>query len=121
MSEIPVVSPLGHSRKYVLAKPYPLYDTPIFQWYSAIPAGFVYDGASIPSFTGFTWAVTYSPFRPEVMRAALVHDFLCNQRPTHFSSAQAADLFFDMLIADGAKPWKARLMRRGVNFAGPKW
>ena len=86
-----------------------------------IRPGYVYDGASIPTFIGLTWVATYSKFDPRVMRAALVHDYFCDTRPSNFSYMQAADLFRTMLVEDGASEWKARTMARAVKLFGPKW
>jgi len=110
--------PLENSR-YQLVENYSVVrmDLPRFK----IPAGYCFDGASIPSAIGLTWAVTYSKFHPAVMRASLVHDWLCDERPDWSSSRLAADLFRQMLIEDGASKRKTALMVRAVRWFGPKW
>lgn len=83
-----------------------------------IPAGFEYDGASVPR---GAWYTTYSPFNPIVMRASLKHDFWCVTRPAKPSSQQAAQEFYRDLMSDGASQIKAKLMRRAVLWFGPQW
>jgi len=130
MASRPIISPLPATvhRKEAL---YELQKDYIFRPYLpkhlgidialVVPKGFVYDGASVPSMTGLSWAVTYSKFHPVVMRAALVHDYLCNMRPASISSVEAADLFYNMLIEDGASVFKANLMHLAVRSFGPQW
>ena len=60
-----------------------------------VPRGFVFDGASIPS---FGWKATYTPFHPDVMAPALVHDYFYRDPESHiFSRKEVDDLFYDML------------------------
>ena len=87
----------------------------------AVKHGYIYDGASIPTLTGLTWAATYSKFDPRVMRAALAHDFLCDCQPGEVNSVEAADLFGKMLLEDGAGAWRTKMMVRAVKTFGPKW
>jgi hypothetical protein len=42
-----------------------------------VPAGFWYNGASIPS---AFWQVTFTPFDPRIIDAACIHDFLYTAR-----------------------------------------
>ena len=86
-----------------------------------VPVGYTYDGASIPTLTGLTWVLTYSKFDPAVLRAALVHDYFCDERPLNVSSLEAALLFHSMLVIDGANRTKARMMFQAVKWFGPKW
>lgn len=88
-----------------------------------IPSGFHYDGASIPA---VAWPVTYTPFAPDVMRAALVHDWLYH---AHEDSAEdsehratADEILFQLLIADTVSTGKAKLMWMAVrSFGGVAW
>ena len=86
----------------------------------AVKHGYIYDGASIPTLSGLTWAATYSKFDPRVMRAALAHDFLCDVTPAETNYLNAADLFGEMLMQDGCGKWKARTMVWAVKMFGPK-
>ena len=89
------------------------------QW--AVKAGYIYDGASIPTLTGCLWAATYSKFDPRVMRAALAHDFLCDVTPAGTNYVNAADLFGKMLLEDGCGSWRTAAMVKAVKLFGPKW
>jgi hypothetical protein len=78
-----------------------------------IPAGFVFDGASIPF---FAWILTYTPHHPVVMLAAMVHDYLYL---THFVSREQADMIFkSLLLKNYCSPEKAALMHRCVRLGG---
>jgi len=78
-----------------------------------VPAGFRFDGASVPP---IGWQVTYPPWHPVVLAPALVHDWCyishCLPRST------ADNLFHSMLVRNGAAPGKAWIMWRAVVRAG---
>lgn len=82
-----------------------------------VPKFFQYDGASIPP---IGWQATYTPFHPDVMAAALVHDWIYY---THqVSRNKADDLLFDLLRANGVGRFKANTMWLAVKTAGePFW
>ena len=105
--------------RYQLLAPYNFNDQLGQAW--TIDTGYVYDGASIPTLVGLTWAVTHSKFDPRVMRAALVHDYFCDTTPDNFTDEQAADLFLQMLLEDGVWRIRARAMARAVRWFGPHW
>lgn len=86
-----------------------------------IPPGFCFDGASVPSVIGLTWAVTYTPGSTHVLWAAMEHDWLCSTRPKRTTSRQAADRFLQVLGYARAAPWKANAMHRAVLLGGPRW
>jgi len=78
-----------------------------------IPAGFVFDGASIPK---IFWTITTSPFNPKVMRAACIHDFLYR---THAIPRKQADkLFMQILIEDGMAEESAEVLYSAVRVGG---
>lgn len=78
-----------------------------------IPAGFEFDGASIPP---LLWPVIGSPFDPRLIGAALIHDWLYS---THLTDRITADRAFRaQLIADGAGDWRAQAMYGAVRLAG---
>ncbi len=78
-----------------------------------VPAGFQFDGASIPR---IFWRVMDTPFHPRYMPAALPHDRLYE---THeFDKAWADELFYKLLLAHGVPEMKARLMWRAVRLFG---
>ena len=78
-----------------------------------VPEYFIFDGASVPS---VAWMLTYTPFHPHVMAAALIHDWLyLNHQVTR---EMADDIFYDLLIRNGAGPTKSKLMFQAVRVAG---
>lgn len=78
-----------------------------------IPAGYCFDGASIPP---ALWSVIGHPFVPQFVRAALVHDYAYTVKPVERKAADVA--FRDLLVNDGAGEWRAALMYRAVRLAG---
>ena len=109
----------GDANWYQLKHAYDFVDQ--FEKVWRIPPGYVYDGASVPSVVGLTWAATYAKTDSRVMRAALVHDFFCDNKPAEMSSADACDLFHKMLLEDGASAAKAGMMAKAVRWFGPQW
>ena len=78
-----------------------------------LPAGFEFDGASIPP---ILWPVIGSPFDPAYMEAALLHDWLYS---THIVTRREADVAFrEQLVAHGVTDFRADMMFRGVRLAG---
>lgn len=79
-------------------------------------AGFESDGASIPE---RTWSLLgLHPFSGCVVRAALVHDALVQGELCAMEDANI--IFYELLIADGCQPDKAKVMYRAVCMAGPE-
>ncbi len=83
----------------------------------AVPAGFMYDGASIPR---FFWRVTGGPFQSPRCIAALLHDYLY---ATHKVDRATADIIYrDMQFALGIAKYKARIEYRALRiFGGFAW
>lgn len=111
------------NNKYQLAKDYNIVITIESQSYSIwIPKGFEYDGATIPA---LFWQTMYSPFAPDVMRAALVHDWLyyTHKAQQIAIDRKTADKIFKAIIeADGVKGNKANLMYTALLVGGqPAW
>ena len=76
-----------------------------------IPAGYRFDGASVPR---LCWtALGLPPHHPRVMRAALYHDHDYS-RSANDGAAQD-EQFRRLLVADGVKPHRARLMYWAVK------
>lgn len=86
-----------------------------------VDAGYTYDGASIWSRLGLTWALSCSPFNSFVMRGALIHDVLCDLEPPEFSSMRSAGLFHGHITEDGIGAGAAWRMRKAVELFGPQW
>lgn len=78
-----------------------------------VPAGFMYDGASIPR---FFWRVTGGPFQSPRCIAALAHDYLY---ATHKVDRATADIIYrDMQFALGIAKYKARIEYRALRLFG---
>lgn len=94
-----------------------------------IPAGFVYDQASLPG--AVRWWM--SPSDPRITKAACWHDWLSpwpNEKPPVFtqpdgdfslSSIDAANELYDGMRASGANMIDAALCSRAVKTFGPKF
>lgn len=82
-----------------------------------IPAGFWFNGASIPA---AFWQLTYSPYHPIILPWALAHDwFYCS----HVVTREAADeTLCRGIISMGGSEIKADLIKAAVsNFGGMYW
>lgn len=80
-----------------------------------VPAGFEFDGATIPK---AAWLVIGSPFQPDFMVAACVHDWYCLQSAVRrcYQSRVIGDAVFFKLLADAGVPrWKRTLMYAAVR------
>jgi hypothetical protein len=74
-----------------------------------ISKGFLFDGASIPK---PFWSVVGSPFEPDLMVAALIHDWLYW---TRLISKDKADNYLKIaLLADGVGTARANVIYRAV-------
>ena len=81
-----------------------------------VPALFLYDGSSMPTFGQVLLNLT--PFEPRIRAAALVHDYLY---ATHkFTKKQSDQIYYDLLIQNGVKRWKAWTSYKGLWFGGGK-
>ena len=80
-----------------------------------VPAGFSYDGASVPR---FFWRIVFPPVHPKSRRAALFHDFIYRTHPEGWTKADADCLFYNLLLEDGVPKWRAWLAYQGVNLFG---
>lgn len=85
-------------------------------WKYRVPAGFIYDGASIPD---FAWSVVGHPFMRGYRRPAALHDFLCREKL--YPHQMVHDMFYDCLRAEGVTWWRAKLMHYAVATYGPRW
>lgn len=80
-----------------------------------IPAGFIYNGASIPA---IGWLVTYTPFHPDVMVPALIHDYLYGDHSLGIDRYTADSILYQMLVENGVKEITAEIMYQAVRAAG---
>ncbi len=115
-----LIEPLSHGGLYVLARNLPVdpMDFGIDKLKFIVPKGFVTDGASIPR---FLWRVTDTPFSPDIITAAIVHDFLFSLDSESFIQwdfESANLLFHGMLMAHGNGSVKAGALYRAVKWFG---
>ena len=81
-----------------------------------VPALFLYDGSSMPTFGQVLLNLT--PFEPRIRAAALVHDYLY---ATHqLTKKQSDQVYYDLLIFNGVKKWKACVSYKGLWVGGGK-
>ena len=81
-----------------------------------VPEEYRTDFASIPR---FFWRLL--PPTGRYMRAAVVHDWLCDVRPPMCDSRVAAEVFREAMVDLEVKPWKIAVMVRAVLWFGPKF
>ena len=85
-----------------------------------IPKGFITDGMSIPK-----WLQPFigEPFEGNTLRAAIVHDYLCNSKSE--SQAFTHGIFREILKLDGVSAWRRNAAWLGVvsynRLKNPKW
>ena len=81
----------------------------------AIPKGYSFDGATIPR---FFWRLIGSKGEVEFLPAALVHDWLCEHKDfiEKHGVQVSSDIFRDILILYGVKPFKAKTMATAVRL-----
>lgn len=78
-----------------------------------IPRGFLYNGASIP---WFGWTATYTPFHPDVMLPALIHDWLYGSHETDRETADS--ILYQLLIENNVDKGVAEIMFQAVRIGG---
>lgn len=87
-----------------------------------VPAGFEFDGASIPK---IFWLTYYSPYDPRVVLASLVHDYLYVTHEAdgvEIGKAEADLVFRDVLRSQGVTPLRCWSMWLAVHlFGGRAW
>lgn len=81
-----------------------------------VPAGFVTDGASIPT---VCWPIVGNPYAPSSLRPAILHDWMCRTRG--LSSTFAVNVFYEGLRADGCAWLRSRAMWLAVRWFGPRF
>ena len=91
-----------------------------FEYEIYIPKGFITDGMSIPK---WLQPVIGEPFEGNTLRAAIVHDYLCNSKSE--SQAFTHGVFKEILKLDGVSKWKRNAAWLGVvsynRLKNPKW
>lgn len=82
-----------------------------------VPAGFWYNGASIPA---AFWQVTFSPFDPRIIEAACIHDYLYTAR--NLSREHADETLFAYIVRAGGGTVRAKMVKAAVRaFGGFAW
>lgn len=82
-----------------------------------IPAGFWYNGASIPA---LFWQLIYSPFDPRILEAACIHDWLYTNKAVGRSVADATlRMYIQINCRDKIKP--AIVQKAVAMFGGGSW
>lgn len=82
----------------------------------AVPAGYVWNGASIPR---LFWLPTNHPLRNRYLRSSCLHDYGCHLREEPSSVVHRR--FYHGLRADGVSWLTAQVMWRAVQIGGPRW
>lgn len=91
-----------------------------FEYEIYIPKNFITDGMSIPK---WLQPIIGEPFEGNTLRAAIVHDYLCNSKSE--SQAFTHGVFKEILKLDGVSKWKRNAAWLGVvsynRLKNPKW
>lgn len=116
----PVIAPYDKD-EYVLEQGFKFVDERL-KLHITIPAGFKFDGASIPR---AMWTTTGSPFMPTYLGPALIHDVLYGNHmdDNREVSRKEADIIFKKLLRrNGVSKYQTWKMFRAVRmFGGKPW
>ena len=118
-SDLIVKVPFGEANKRTLSQ-----DLHYFSDFAdkliLVPAGFVYDGASVPKlFQRF-----YPKFGAKYDYASCVHDFLCEEANSHVGEEYktkrklADDIFKEISILAGVSKWRVHSMYLAIRGYG---
>jgi hypothetical protein len=100
-------------RKVKLMEPYSFVDAEGKQW--DVPAGYLTDGASVPS---ALWAL-YPPFTGAYRSAAVIHDFYCDNQERSWQDTHK--VFYNAMRASDVDEKTAKIMYGAVYLFGPRW
>ena len=78
-----------------------------------IPAGFWWDGASVPF--PARWLIG-DPFQDEFIVPSLIHDWYCDNTKTTIARTLADAVFWELLRIERVPRWKRFAMWFGVRF-----
>jgi hypothetical protein len=85
----------------------------VLHWVT-VPANYRFDGASIPR---CLWSLIGSPFDPDLILAACVHDWYCDHTANCYPCRVIGDaVFFFLLTKAGVPRWRRVLMYLGVRL-----
>lgn len=97
----PIAEPYD-KKNYRLVEPFAFY----FKGTHVIPAGYIWDGASIPR---AFWFSTGTPFDPVHIGPSLIHDYMCDNPHITKSQAKADAIYRDNLgLNDVGWFWRNR-------------
>lgn len=116
MTAVPNLKPIVRTGEYVLTRTLS-YRDPDTGLSIRVPAGFKTDGASVPR---FLWRAVGHPFQADVIRAAVIHDYLYQNHgtKTYKMDRYTADRIFLDILKEDAK--KRELSWIGRKIAAPK-
>ncbi len=77
-----------------------------------VPEGFKSDGASIPR---ILWPILGAPIANRHLKAAIVHDFLCENATTYEQRVIGDAIFFHLLKDCGVAYWRRACLYAGVR------
>ena len=113
-TEMPAFTPVGDKYATVDELVVDLTEVPQVHHWVSIPSGYPFDGASIPR---VCWSLIGSPFEPDLMLAACVHDWYCEHSAECYQSRVIGDaVFFYLLTKAGVARWRRVLMYLGVRL-----
>lgn len=110
MLKQPSLVPLPAKNQYQLVRDY---SVEIRDSLIVVPKYFRYDGASIPA---AAWQLTFSPFHPDVMLPALIHDWLFFNHQVE--REEADEIFYTLLRQNGVNSLRANTMWAAVRLGG---
>ncbi len=107
-----IVSPLKDGRRWQLRKSFTYhFGSQHSRFIIRVPKGFITDFASVPR---FLWG--WIPYWGKWGKASVIHDYLYQTHQVERSIADA--IFYEAMLVEGTKKWKARLMYRAVRLFG---
>lgn len=107
--DVPLLVPMIFGRRYRLERPLEVvWTVDGVEKVLTIPKEFITDGASIPQ---LFWSVIGSPYLPEFITAAIVHDYMCDLK---WDVEEMSLLFFKLLNDSNVHGLKPQLMTDAV-------
>jgi len=79
-----------------------------------VPAGYIFNGSSIPWFIWWAFPPTYAP----AWEASCIHDWHYSHLYRSVSKRYADAVFRSVMLTKGAAPWIARLFHAAVSWFG---
>lgn len=102
----------GGKKLFKVLAPF-IYDSDVLKLRITVPEGFVTDLGTVPRLP-----FAYMLFGGASNEAAVVHDFLYSGQAGKVTRAQADDVFFEAMKAEGVAGWRRGPMWFGVRMVG---